>query len=458
MILMNPVIPGCVLFLFQHRPSLPCYAITIAFRVIMLLLIAGIVNPIPCDRVVRDNPYARSVITGCYEVPSCMVCFLHYKPNSSEYTFFFHDLLFNYRLILKQLSLYVKIRIFVIRKKKIALRIVKSKPIFQGCKIDNMSGISRIRYRSATILRHMSDRKDLQEDLHVLSFFFFFATGSRKPLESLGNHMAIINSVVVGRGVKSVGEVSLQVRRGRTIASRRITENKSNTPAQSVRRSDFGAFVKLFSQFRYWFSENYEKTKYGSRFNNFVKVNKELIGNTAYGYQATEEYPATNIGLYKLLEDMKGETVPAPVAYSYGTLRGNVVPSQTVGVGNTVADITLMPDGLEDIKCKIQFMNGGGRYFVGSIDLYSGGKKYPESSYDDGHFGATSEISSKTDVNTGIVTIHIPADMAADKLLYEAKFQSEEAIEGYLAITISQNGKILTNQSLFVVQLTNPQG
>lgn len=273
-----------------------------------------------------------------------------------------------------------------------------------------------------------------------------------------GNIMAIINSVVVGRGVKSVGEVSLQVRRGRTIASRRITENKSNTPAQSVRRSDFGAFVKLFSQFRYWFSENYEKTKYGSRFNNFVKVNKELIGNTAYGYQATEEYPATGIGLYKLLGDMKGETVPAPVAYSYGTLRGSVVPSQTVDVGNTVADITLMPDGLEDIKCKIQLINGGGRYFVGSIDLYSGGKQYPQSSYDDGHYGATNEISSKTDVNTGIVTIHIPADMAADKLLYEAKFQSEEAIEGYLAITISQNGKILTNESLFVVRLTNPQG
>lgn len=101
--------------------------------------------------------------------------------------------------------------------------------------------------------------------------------------------MAIINSVVVGRGKKSVGEVSLRYERGRTIASRRITENKSNTELQSEQRAVFGTVTKaLHSLQDSLFSVLAVKSRYGSERNNYYRKNKRWFQEAASEWNQNE--------------------------------------------------------------------------------------------------------------------------------------------------------------------------
>ena len=85
--------------------------------------------------------------------------------------------------------------------------------------------------------------------------------------------MAIINSVAVGRSKKSVGEFTYRYFRGRTIASRRVTENSSSTSAQVRQRGLFGGMAQIASLFSEFIDWSFAKTTYGSSRNNFVKTN-----------------------------------------------------------------------------------------------------------------------------------------------------------------------------------------
>lgn len=87
--------------------------------------------------------------------------------------------------------------------------------------------------------------------------------------------MAVINSVGVGRGSKSVGEFTYRsARGGRTIAARRVIENKSNSPAQAAQRSEFGRIGNVLSGIPKHIMEMLSvKTKYGSARNNFFERN-----------------------------------------------------------------------------------------------------------------------------------------------------------------------------------------
>lgn len=122
-----------------------------------------------------------------------------------------------------------------------------------------------------------------------------------KPLPGIRSLMAVINSVGVGRGSKSVGEFTYRYTRGRTIASRRITKNTSKTPAQVGRRGAFGSFVWMFSPYKWFFSDGYEKTKHGSSFNQFVHVNRELLGKSPYNSEVNKKLIPNGTQLWKLI-------------------------------------------------------------------------------------------------------------------------------------------------------------
>lgn len=87
--------------------------------------------------------------------------------------------------------------------------------------------------------------------------------------------MAIINSIGVGRGEKSVGEFTYRrVRGGRTIAARRVIENKSNTPAQATQRDDFAKSASVIKFIPKRFMELMSvKSNTGSARNKFLSVN-----------------------------------------------------------------------------------------------------------------------------------------------------------------------------------------
>lgn len=291
----------------------------------------------------------------------------------------------------------------------------------------------------------MSDHKVSQDDFDILSFFFFFARGSRKPLGSLRNYMAIINSVVVGRGQKSVGEVSLQVRRGRTIAARRITENKSNSPGQALQRSSFGSFTKIFSKYKFFFSENFETTKYGSKFNQFVHQNRGLIGTEGYDRSLANRLTNDISGLMELLDQIINGNLMEPAFVSYGSLVGTV-SSRGTPAGKAVEGVVfnLIPADLKGIKLRIDWVGGGGYYASGYIDLYNGGD-YPDMSWDDNTQGGTGEITATTNTNTGQVTIDVAGKAAADWVAAENGITLSSTYAGYVLATVYQNGKILSS-------------
>lgn len=85
--------------------------------------------------------------------------------------------------------------------------------------------------------------------------------------------MAIVNSLAIGKSVKSAGNLTYKTVRGRTIASQRITQNKSNTLPQQIQREHFKMVSQSMLLVRSYIEKCYEKSKYGSIRNSFFKQN-----------------------------------------------------------------------------------------------------------------------------------------------------------------------------------------
>lgn len=103
--------------------------------------------------------------------------------------------------------------------------------------------------------------------------------------------MAIINSLAIGKSVKSAGNLTYKTIRGRTIASQRITSNKSRTLAQSNQRSLFGLSSRAAQLIQVFINCCYEKSRYGSARNAFMKMNK-------------------NYGAFRLLSEVREGSIP----------------------------------------------------------------------------------------------------------------------------------------------------
>lgn len=88
--------------------------------------------------------------------------------------------------------------------------------------------------------------------------------------------MAVINSLGIGAGAKSAGNITYAHYKGRTIAKQRITENKSNTPAQEQQRMRFAQVEYLCRGFSN-FLVNFTPTKFGFPNNRFIKVNYNTL-------------------------------------------------------------------------------------------------------------------------------------------------------------------------------------
>lgn len=130
--------------------------------------------------------------------------------------------------------------------------------------------------------------------------------------------MAIINSLAIGKSVKSAGNLTYKTVRGRTIASQRITSNKSNTPAQENQRYHFTKVSQSMSLLQRYIGVCYEKSKFGSSRNAFFRLNKRftlggLIGEVLEGIE-----PLSRAMLSALTET----PVPQLSLISNGTLPG----------------------------------------------------------------------------------------------------------------------------------------
>jgi len=90
--------------------------------------------------------------------------------------------------------------------------------------------------------------------------------------------MAVVNSTAIGNASKTAGELTYRRTKGRTIASRRITTNKSNTEFQKLQRSAFSIMTKSAKSLSSWIGLNFVSTKYGTPRNAFMKTNAPVFG------------------------------------------------------------------------------------------------------------------------------------------------------------------------------------
>lgn len=155
--------------------------------------------------------------------------------------------------------------------------------------------------------------------------------------------MAIVNSLAIGKSRKSAGNLTYKVVRGRTIASQRITENKSNTIRQGYQRNRFSLASQAIALCKSYVDLAYEKSKYGSARNEFMKTNPSFnLG----GLVPEIKEGAVTLADGFLLSIEKSGTVPRAIDFvSKGSLNAIVTGSQS-----TVASFTFDGQTYENIR------------------------------------------------------------------------------------------------------------
>lgn len=130
--------------------------------------------------------------------------------------------------------------------------------------------------------------------------------------------MAIINSLAIGKSVKSAGNLTYKTVRGRTIASQRITQNKSNTASQQSQREHFSKVARSIKLVQQYIDTCYEKSKFGSSRNAFFKTNKNFTFGGLIG-----ELEEGVVGLGDaMLSSLTFEPLPQLSIVSNGSLPG----------------------------------------------------------------------------------------------------------------------------------------
>lgn len=279
-----------------------------------------------------------------------------------------------------------------------------------------------------------------------------------KPLPGIRSFMAVIDSVGVGRGSKSVGEFTYRYTRGRTIASRRITKNTSKTPAQVGRRGAFGSFVWMFSPYKWFFSDGYEKTKHGSSFNQFVHVNRELLGKSPYNSEVNKKLIPNGTQLWNLFRTIFNSSVSHLKYATYGTLNfvNTSVDNNNQYAYNTVSG-TLYTEDFKGITVTINSVFSDGRTFVKEINLYNNGEN-PDflKTYDFLSLG-TNTIKISTNKEQGTVEFLLNSSAVAAFLL-DLSALPPSSIAGGSTIIIKQYGKIASLEKPQVYSLNAATG
>lgn len=150
--------------------------------------------------------------------------------------------------------------------------------------------------------------------------------------------MAIINSAGIGKSRKSQGNLTYKYVRGRTIASSRITENRSNTPKQFLQRSRFAVFSAVCQKLSFYIDKTYDKSKYGSSRNSFMRINKSML--LPLDGLTLDDIRSENVAktMLRLVDNLSDSTPHGLQFNSIGPIGANFIQSPTQPTGVTVLD------------------------------------------------------------------------------------------------------------------------
>jgi hypothetical protein len=158
--------------------------------------------------------------------------------------------------------------------------------------------------------------------------------------------MATINSEAVGRGSGSAGNITYRYTRGKTIMSRRITSNKSNTLPQIEQRKGFGTVAHVAKALRSLLEIGFSKHKNSRADNLFMHYNTSLMAYIRESPDFDVELPSiTNLCIALSNPHFAGKILVAngdiklAITYEWGpdsTITGIVHASRKFVPGDTV--------------------------------------------------------------------------------------------------------------------------
>lgn len=271
--------------------------------------------------------------------------------------------------------------------------------------------------------------------------------------------MAIINSLAIGKSVKSAGNLTYKTVRGRTIASQRITQNKSNTAAQGVQRSRFGATAQCMQLFLPYVNNFFEKTKYGSARNQYVKINRFINLGGLYGEIKEGIVPMSEAFLLLFGRDTSGLLLPGSAQFaSYGTLacivNEKTVDGQKTSLGvetdfkaneNVLFTFTTAPLK-KDIKLKTYLVDSAGAAkFSQAVPVY---KEYSLEATDIAALAALGYKITVTETDNIVSSINIEAAAPA---------AGDDSTDSVGIIVPSINNKVPTLLNIMQVQPVEPE-
>lgn len=270
--------------------------------------------------------------------------------------------------------------------------------------------------------------------------------------------MAIINSLAIGKSFKSAGNLTYKTVRGRTIASQRITSNKSNTIAQGYQRSLFGTTARCMQLFLPYVNNFYEKTKYGSSRNQFVKQSKyiNLNGNLDGAIDGTVPLSVAFLSLFA--RDTSGALLDGSATYaSYGTLscvtRETPTGGDHISIGvandfkcNESVEFIMTTAPLKDtIKLKTYLVSAAGASkFAQAVPTY---KEYTLDSTDIAALAALGYKVTVVESENIVSSINIEAI---------APTENDDSIDSVGIIVPSINNKVPTLLNIMQVQRPEP--
>lgn len=137
--------------------------------------------------------------------------------------------------------------------------------------------------------------------------------------------MAIINSIAIDAGRKSVGNITFRYINGRTIASSKIIHNHSKTEKQLQQRFAFALTGSLAKTLRPIIDIGFEKNGHSSQTAGFVRNNKEFMCYARNSQNLSRDLPAVT-NLCAALSDLEFEgrilsadgSLDLAVAYDWG--------------------------------------------------------------------------------------------------------------------------------------------
>lgn len=141
--------------------------------------------------------------------------------------------------------------------------------------------------------------------------------------------MAILTNTTIEKKSGSIGNLTYRTRDGRTIVSKKITSNSSNSPKQAAARKAFGEMSRLATDLDPLNRIGFDRVKYGTSRNQFIRSNKELSN-----YYRTEDWLTDDMtSVYKLY-----------MALNDPMFMGQVITSE--GMVNLQSSFSLHADGV----------------------------------------------------------------------------------------------------------------